>query len=291
MAVSDVVEQPASLASSGAAHEELVIHPPRRWGALAPGEIWRHRELLFFLLKRDLSIRYKQSLLGISWAVGQPLALALIFWVFFGRLAKVPSEHIPYPVFSLAALVSWNFVSQGVTQASVSLVADSNLLSKVYFPRLVLPLARVASLGVDAAIGVVVLGLFMVGYAIAPPIQVLLLPAFLALAAVVAFSLGSYLAAINVKYRDVQVAVPLLVQMWLFLTPVVYPASLVGGAWKYVYALNPMVAVVTGTRWALLDSPAPSLSTVLIAVGVAGGLLVGSLVYFRRVEHFFADVI
>jgi lipopolysaccharide transport system permease protein len=290
MAVSDVVEQ-SSLASSGEVHEELVIRPPRRWGALAPGEVWRHRELLFFLLKRDISIRYKQSLLGVSWAVGQPLALALIFWVFFGRLAKVPSEHIPYPVFSLAALVSWNFVSQGVTQASVSLVADSNLLSKVYFPRLVVPLAKVGSLAVDAAIGVGVLAVFMLGYTIAPPIQVLLLPAFLALAAVVAFSLGSYLAALNVKYRDIQVAVPLLVQMWLFLTPIVYPASLVGGLWRYVYALNPMVAVVTGTRWALLDTPAPSVATVLIAVGVAAVMFVGALVYFRRVEHFFADVI
>jgi lipopolysaccharide transport system permease protein len=291
MASADVLEQQTPLSSAGEAGHELVIRPPGRWSPLALGDVWQHRELLYFLTKRDLSIRYKQSILGVTWAVGQPLALALIFWVFFGRLAKVPSDGIPYPVFSLAALVSWNFVSQAVTQGAASLVADSNLLSKVYFPRLVVPLGRVASLGVDALIALCVLAVFMIGYAIAPPLQVLLLPAFLLLGAIVAFSLGSFLAALNVRYRDVSVAVPLMVQMWLFLTPVVYPASLVGGAWKYVYALNPMVTVVTGARWSLLDTPAPPIGQVCISVGVALFLLVGSLTYFRRVEHFFADVV
>jgi lipopolysaccharide transport system permease protein len=270
---------------------ELVIRPPAKWGSLALGDVWQHRELLFFLTKRDLSIRYKQSLLGVAWAVAQPLALACIFWVFFGRLAGIGSEGIPYPVFSLAALVPWNFVSQGVTQGAASLVADSNLLSKVYFPRLVVPMARVASLAVDAVIALGVLAVFMIGYSVAPPVQVLLLPVFLALGAVVAFALGALFAAINVKYRDVSVAVPLLVQMWLFLTPVVYPASLVGGAWQYVYALNPMVAVVSGARWAVLGTPAPSGGTIAISVAVALALLVGGLVYFRRVEHYFADVV
>lgn len=291
MAVSEVVEQPSPLASAGEPEHELVIRPPRRWGALALSDVWQHRELLYFLVKRDLSIRYKQSLLGVAWAVGQPLALALIFWIFFGRLAKVPSQGIVYPVFSLAALVSWNFVSQGVTQGAASLVADQNLLSKVYFPRLVVPLARVGSLAVDAAVGLIVLAVFMAGYRIAPPLQVLTLPAFFLLGTVVAVSAGSFLAAINVRYRDVAVAVPLLVQMWLFLTPVVYPASLVGGNWRYVYAANPMVAVVSGSRWALLGTPGPSVSTVAISVGVAAAMLVGALVYFRRVEQFFADVI
>jgi lipopolysaccharide transport system permease protein len=280
MSAAGVTEQP-----------ELVIRPPRPWGSLALLDVWQHRELLYFLCKRDISIRYKQSLLGVSWAVMQPLALACIFWVFFGRLAKVPSEGVPYPVFSLAALVSWNFVSQAVTQGASSLVADSNLLAKVYFPRLVVPLARVASLAVDAVVALCVLAVFMAAYRIAPPIQVLLLPAFLALGAVVAFALGSFFAAVNVRYRDVSVAVPLLVQMWLFLTPVVYPASLVGGKWQYVYSANPMVAVVSGARWAILGTPAPSAGQIAISVAVAAMMLVGSLVYFRRVEQFFADVV
>jgi lipopolysaccharide transport system permease protein len=290
MTAGDVVEQ-VPLVAAGERDHELVIRPPGRWGKLALSDVWEHRELLYFLTKRDISIRYKQSLLGVVWAVAQPLSLALIFWVFFGRLANVSSDGVPYPVFSLAALISWNFASQGVTQAASSLVADQNLLSKVYFPRLVVPLARISSLAVDACVALGVLAAFMIGYAIAPPIQVLLLPAFLALGAVVAFGLGTFFAAINVKYRDVAVAVPLLVQMWLFLTPVVYPASLVGGAWQYVYALNPMVAVVGGARWALLDTPAPSTASLLISIAVAVVVLIGALAYFRRVEQFFADVI
>jgi lipopolysaccharide transport system permease protein len=291
MAIAEDVGQQTPLASAGGPEHELVIRPPAKWGSLALGDVWAHRELLFFLTKRALSIRYKQSLLGVAWAVAQPLALACIFWLFFGRLAGVGSDGVPYPVFSLAALVPWNFVSQGVTQGAASLVADSNLLSKVYFPRLVVPTARIASLAVDAVIALCVLAIFMAAYAVAPPIQILALPAVLALGAVVAFSLGALFAAVNVKYRDVSVAVPLLVQMWLFLTPVVYPASLVGGAWQYVYSLNPMVAVVSGVRWAVLGTPGPSVASVAISAGVALCLLVGGLVYFRRVEHYFADVI
>jgi lipopolysaccharide transport system permease protein len=291
VATPDAVQQQMPLHAAGDPDSELIIRPPRAWGQLALSDVWQHRELLYFLTKRDLSIRYKQSVLGVTWAVAQPLALALIFWVFFGRLANVPSDGIPYPVFSLAALVAWNFVSQGVTQASSSLVADQNLLSKVYFPRLVLPLARIGSLAVDTLVALGVLAVFMAGYGIAPPVEVLLLPAIMLLGALIAFGLGTFFAALNVRYRDIAVAVPLMVQMWLFLTPVVYPASLVGGAWEYVYALNPMVAVVTSARWALLGSEAPSIGMVAIALGVTVMLCLGALVYFRRVEQFFADVI
>lgn len=276
---------------AGEGDHVLVIRPPRRWSRLTVGDVWEHRELLYFLAKRDISIRYKQSVLGVAWAVAQPLALAMIFWIFFGRLAGVSSAGVPYPVFALAALVSWNFVSQGVTQAASSLVADQNLLSKVYFPRLVVPLARVASLAVDAVIALLVLAIFMIGYGIVPPVQIVALPAFLALGALVAFGLGTFFAAINVRYRDVAVAVPLLVQMWLFLTPVVYPSSLVGGAWQYVYALNPMVAVVGGTRWALLDTALPSTISIAISLVVTLVVAIGALLYFRRAEQFFADVI
>jgi lipopolysaccharide transport system permease protein len=291
MAAADVAQSAPPVAHAGEPGAELVIRPPGRWGGLGLGELWAYRELLYFLCRRDVVIRYKQSLLGITWAVLQPLALALIFWLFFGRLAKVPSDGIPYPVFSLGALVAWNFVSQAVTQAAQSLVADANLLAKVYFPRLVVPIAKILSLVIDLSVALLVLAIFMAGYGIAPPLQILLLPLFLALGAIVAFGFGSFLAALNVKYRDVAVVVPLFVQMWLFLTPVVYPASLVGGAWKYVYAINPMVAVVSGARWALFDAPPPTWGQVGLAVAVALGTLGAAIAYFRRTERFFADIV
>src|SRR4051794_613160 len=273
MATADVAQSPPPVAHAGDPGSVLVIRPPGRWSALGLKELWDYRELLYFLCKRDILIRYKQSLLGVSWAVLQPLALACIFWVFFGRLAKLGSDGIPYPVFSLGALVAWNFVSQAVTQSAQSLVADANLLAKVYFPRLVVPIARILSLTVDMVVALLVLAVFMVAYTVSPPPQVVLLVAFLLLGAFVAFGSGTFLAALNVRYRDVAVIVPLLVQMWLFLTPVVYPASLVGGAWKYVYALNPMVAVVTGARWALFDTPPPTWGQVAISIAVTLAML------------------
>lgn len=290
--MAEVLDRPlTSVAAAGERGDVLTIRPPTRWGTFALSDVWHHRELLFFLCKRDLQIRYKQSLLGVAWAVMQPVALALIFWVFFGRLASVPHENVPYPVFSLAALVAWNFCSMAVTQASGSLVADANLLAKVYFPRLVVPIAKIGSIAVDMVVALGVLAIFMIGYGIAPAPQVVLLPLFLLLGAFVAFGFGTFFAALNVKYRDIQVAVPLVVQMWLFLTPVVYPASLVGGAWQYLYAVNPLVAVVSGARWAILGTKAPSVATILISVGVTIALVVGALVYFRRTERYFADVI
>jgi lipopolysaccharide transport system permease protein len=286
-----VVEQQAPLASAGASGHELVIRPPGRWGGLALSELWAYRELLYFLTKRDIQIRYKQSLLGISWAVAQPLGLAIVFYIFFGKLAKVPSQGLPYPVFALGALVAWNFSSQSVSQAAASLVSDANLLSKVYFPRLLVPLAKVGSLAVDLVVAIFVLAIFMAAYTIVPPVQILVLPVFLLLGALVGLGAGTFLAALNVRYRDVSVGLPLLLQIWLFITPVVYPASLVHGAWQYVYALNPMVTVVSGSRWALFGTPAPPATGVVISVAVAALTAVVALVYFRRVERFFADII
>lgn len=269
----------------------LIIRPPGRWGVLSMREVWAYRELLYFLMKRDILIRYKQSLLGVSWAVFQPLALALIFWVFFGRLANIPHEGVPYPVFALGALVAWNFVSQAITQGSTSLVGDANLLAKVYFPRLIVPVAKVLSLTLDLAVALLVLAVFMAAYGVVPGAEALTLPLWLLLGLLVAVGAALVFSALNVRYRDTGLVVPLLAQMGLFLTPVVYPASLVPERWEWLYSLNPMVAVVSGTRWALFGTPAPSAVTILGAVGVTLGLLLFALAYFRRVERFFADVV
>jgi lipopolysaccharide transport system permease protein len=275
-----------------ATHEPVVIRPPTRWGSLGLREVWQARELLYFLVRRDILVRYKQSVLGILWAVGQPLALALIFWVFFGQLAGIkPSNGLPYPVFAFAALVPWMFVSQGVSQAAQSLVADANLLAKIYFPRLALPLAKVGALLVDMGIALFVLLLLMLLFGIGIVPQILTLPLFLLIGVVTAVGVGTLFAAANVRYRDVTVVVPLLVQVWLFATPVVYPATLVHGALQYVYALNPMVSVVTGARWALLDASAPKVGQVAISAGVAVAILGAALLYFRRTQQYFADIV
>jgi lipopolysaccharide transport system permease protein len=275
-----------------ASTEPVVIHPPKRWGSLGLREVWQSRELLYFLVRRDILVRYKQSVLGILWAVGQPLALALIFWIFFGQLAGIkPSNGLPYPVFAFAALVPWMFVSQGVTQAANSLVGDANLLAKIYFPRLALPLAKLGALLVDMGIALVVLLVLMLLFGIGVVPQILTLPLFLAIGIVTALGVGTLFAALNVRYRDVTVVVPLLVQVWLFATPVVYPATLVHGALQYVYALNPMASVVTGARWALLDATPPVAGTVAISAAVAFTLLGVALLYFRRTQHYFADIV
>jgi lipopolysaccharide transport system permease protein len=216
------------------------IRPPTRWGSSSLRELGGYRELLYFLAKRELQIRYKQSLFGVAWAVLQPLVYAFVFALFFGRLAEVPSEGVPYTVFALAALVPWLFVSQGTAQAAASLVADANLLGKVYFPRLAIPLAKVLSFLVDLVIALAVLAVFVALYGESPSRGLLLMPLFLALAFVTVTGAGLLLATLNVRYRDVGLAVPVLVQLWLFATPVVYPGSLITGGWQYVYAANPI---------------------------------------------------
>jgi homopolymeric O-antigen transport system permease protein len=270
---------------------ETTIRPPGRWGRLGLRELWAARELLYFMTKRDLQIRYKQSFFGVGWAVLQPLALTGIFALFFGRLANVPSEGLPYPVFALAGLVPWIFVASSTMQAALSLVEDANLLSKVYFPRLVIPIAKSLSLLVDLVLSLVVLTLFAIAYDVAITPRAFALVAFLLLALVTALGVGISLAAVNVKYRDVALAVPLLVQAWLFATPVIYPGSLITGALKVVYSLNPMVSVIDGVRWALLGTPAPNWLGVAVSCSVAVLVLVGGIQYFRRTEAFFADLV
>jgi len=285
-----VVERQTSLASTGLAHD-VVIRPPGRWGDLRLGELRAYRELLYFLTKRELQIRYKQSLFGVAWAVLQPLAMMAIFSIFFGHLAGLPSEGIPYPVFAFSALVPWTFVAQATSQAALSLVSDANILSKVYFPRLLVPTARVLSLLVDFAIATTVLFGLMALYGLTPDWTAVALVPLALLALVTALGVGTFLATLNVRYRDVALAVPLGLQLWLFATPVVYPANLVTGVWEYVYALNPMVSVVSGTRWALLGTDAPALGAVAISVTAATVILCVALLYFRRAERFFADII
>jgi lipopolysaccharide transport system permease protein len=277
--------------STPAVSTELVIEPPRRWAGLGLRELWSYRELLYFMTKRELQIRYKQSIFGVSWAVVQPILYSFVFALFFGTLADVPSDGFPYPVFALAAMVPWMFVSQAATQGAGSLVADSNLLGKVYFPRLVIPLAKTLSLLLDLAIAICVLSVMVVVYGAEPTIGLLAVPGLILLGAATATGVGTGFGALNVMYRDVTVATPLLVQLWLFASPIAYPTSLIPGNWQYVYALNPMVTVIDGMRWAFLGADAPSAGVALCSTAGALVILTAGVLYFRRTERFFADVV
>jgi lipopolysaccharide transport system permease protein len=268
----------------------IIIEPSRNWVALNWQELWAYRELFYFLIWRDIKVRYKQTALGAAWAVIQPFFTMVVFSLFFGKLAEVPSDGIPYPIFSYTALLPWTFFANGLTQASNSVVASANLITKVYFPRLIIPLARILSGLLDFAIAFVVLLGMMLFYNIRPTAAVIWLPLFLLLAVVTALSVGLWLAALNVRYRDIRYVVPFLTQVWLFATPVAYPSSLLSGYWRILYGLNPMVGVVEGFRWALLGSnpPGPMLGVSAIAATL---LLISGVYYFRRMEETFADTI
>jgi homopolymeric O-antigen transport system permease protein len=278
---------------------ELVLRPPGRWSPLKLRELWTHRELIYFLTKRELQVRYKQSVFGVSWAVLQPLVFAFIFALFFGVVLKVQTPgDLPYAVFAVAGIVPWLFTAQAITNGSVSLVQDADLISKVYFPRLALPISKALSLLIDLAIalGVVLVVTAIYGVGIASTFW--LVPAFLLLGVITAFAIATLLAAVNVKYRDVQVVVPMLVQVMFFASPVLYGGTQVGDqagkAWSYIYAINPMASVLDGMRWALYGgtaSPYPGTVNILISVASAAVILLGALIYFRRTEQFFADVI
>lgn len=273
-----------------AAEQVTRIRPSRGWVALKLREVWEYRELLYFLVWRDVKVRYQQTVLGAAWAIIQPVMTMVVFSIFFGRLANVPSDGIPYPIFSFTALVPWTFFANGLANAANSLVGSSNLLKKVYFPRLVIPIAAVLAGVVDFALAFGVLIGLMLFYGIVPTGNVVWLPLFLALALVTALGVGLWLAALNVEYRDIRYVVPFLTQFWLFATPIAYPSSLLSEPWRTVYGLNPMVGVVEGFRWALLGTnTAPG---VMAAVSFVAALviLVSGAFYFRRVEKGFADV-
>jgi lipopolysaccharide transport system permease protein len=273
---------------------EVVIVPPARWRAFDFGELWAHRELIYFLTKRELQIRYKQSFFGISWAVLQPLVFAFIFALFFGVVVKIQTPgDVPYAVFAVVGIVPWLFFSTAIQTGAGSLVQDSDLIAKVYFPRLALPLSKGLSLLIDLAIALVVVVAVTLLYGVEIAATAFLVPAFLVLGVITAFALSTLLSAINVKYRDVQVVVPMLIQVLFFASPVLYSGTTIGdtswSGWSYIYSLNPMASVIDGTRWALIDQPYPGTVNILISIGSALVLLVGSLIYFRRAENFFAD--
>jgi lipopolysaccharide transport system permease protein len=280
-----------SIAGQAGTTPVTIIRPPTGWAALRLADLWEYRELLYFLTKRELQIRYKQSVVGVSWAVLQPVMLAFIFAVFFGVLVEVPSDGHPYPLFAMSGLVPWLFVSQTVAQSAGSLVGDANLLTKVYFPRLVIPLAKALALLVDLVIALGVLLAVAVLYGEIPGPETLAIPLFLSVGLVTGVGLGILLAAANVQYRDIGLVTPLLIQVWLFATPVIYPGSLVTGNWQYVFALNPMVTVVDGVRWGLFGGSGPDPFVVGISTTVALALLAVGIAYFRRTELFFADIV
>jgi len=268
-----------------------VIRPSRGWVALKLGELWEYRELLYFLTWREVKVRYKQTVLGAAWAILQPMLTMLVFSLFFGKLAKVPSDQIPYPLFCLAGLVPWNFFANALAQSSNSLVANSNLISKVYFPRPTIPVSAVLSGAVDFTISFALLIVMMAFYHTAPTWRCVYLPLFFLLAFVTALGIGLWLSALNVEYRDVRYTIPFLTQFWMFATPIAYPSSLLSEPWRTVYGLNPMTGVVEGFRWTLIGTdtaPGPMLAASSLAAAL---MLVGGAYYFRRLEKTFADVV
>jgi lipopolysaccharide transport system permease protein len=281
---------PTLFAMSAGEPQIIRIRPSRGWVSLGLADLWEYHELVYFLLWRDIKVRYKQTVLGAGWAVLQPLAAMVVFSLFFGRLAHMPSDGIPYPLFSLAALVPWTFFANGMSQASVSIVTNQHLVTKVYVPRLAIPLATVLAGLLDLGIAGLVLVVVMLRWGRVPDAGALWVLPLSLLAVAAALGSGLWLAALNVRYRDVKYVVPFLTQLWLFMTPVAYPTSLLPVRWRAVYALNPMVGVVEGYRWALFGGAAP---TALIASSVAGALLmlVTGAMYFRRVERTFADIV
>lgn len=269
----------------------LVIRPAKGWSALDLAELWRYRELIYFLCWRDIKVRYTQTALGIAWAVIQPVFTMVIFSVFFGRLAGIPSDGLPYPIFAYCALLPWQLFAYSLTEASNSVVANQHLITKVYFPRLVIPLSAVLASLVDFVIAFVVLIGMIWYYHIIPTQAVWMLPLFVLLAVSLALGMGLWLSALNVRYRDVRYALPFLAQAWLFATPIAYPSSLVPEQWRALYGLNPMAGVVEGFRWALLGTAGTSGALLTVSVFATFAILLSGLYYFRRMERTFADTV
>ena len=268
-----------------------VIKPSKGWVSLKLRDLWEYRELLYFLTWRDIKVRYKQTALGAMWAIIQPFFTMVVFSLFFGKLAKIPSDGIPYPLFAYAALVPWSFFANGLSQSSNSLVGSANLITKVYFPRLIIPVASVLSGIIDFAIAFIVFIGMALFYGIYPTAAVVLLPFFLLLGLVTALGVGLWLSALNVRFRDVRYIIPFLTQFWLFATPIAYPSSLLSEPWRTVYGINPMVGVVEGFRWALLGTDTAPSAIIFVSALTAMGLLISGVFYFKRVEKYFADII
>lgn len=267
------------------------IEPSTGFVQLKLRELWEYRELFYFLIWRDIVVRYKQTALGVAWAVIQPVMTMVVFSIFFGKLGKMPSDNLPYPIFSFAALVPWTLFANGLTQGTNSLVGSSNLIKKVYFPRLIIPTATVMAGIVDFAIALGVLVIMMIGYGIVPTVNIVWLPVFLILTLVTSLGVSLWLSALNVRYRDVKYVIPFLVQIWLFATPIAYSSSLLSEPWKTVYGLNPMVGVVEGFRWALLGTDSSPGMMVMVSGIAAFVMMFTGVIYFRKMEKTFADVV
>jgi lipopolysaccharide transport system permease protein len=268
-----------------------VIRPRRAFGDLGLGAVWEYRDLLWFLMRRDIQLRYRQTALGVSWALLQPVATMAIFTIFFGRFGKMPSDGLPYSLFALCGLVPWQLFVFALTESSNSLVANKNLVTKIYFPRLIIPLAAVLAGLVDFVIAFVLLIGMMAYYGRFPGVGVLFLPLFLLLAVVTALAVGLWLSALNVQYRDVRYALPFLTQFWFFASPIAYPSSVVPLKWQPLVGLNPMSGVVEGFRWALLGTARPPTTLMAVSAAAAVFLLVWGIGYFQRMERTFADVV
>lgn len=267
------------------------IEPSKGWVSLKLKELWEYRELLYFLIWRDVKVRYKQTVLGAAWAIIQPFFTMVVFSLFFGRLAKVPSDGIPYPIFTYAALVPWTFFANGLNQASNSLVNSANLIKKVYFPRLAIPIATVLSGIVDFVLAFITLIGMMVYFGFVPTTNVFWLPLLLLLALIISLGVSLWLSAMNVQFRDVRYIIPFLTQLWLFATPIAYPSSLLSEPWRTIYGLNPMVGVVEGFRWALLNTDTAPGPMIIVSSFITMLLLISGALYFRRLEKSFADVV
>jgi len=268
-----------------------VIRPGKGFTNLELRAVWQFRELLYFLVWRNVKVRYKQTIIGSAWAIIQPLMAMLIFTVIFGGFAKIPSDGLPYSIFAYTALLPWGYFSQAVTGSSASLIGNSNLVRKVYFPRLIIPMAEVAAPLIDFFVAFLALLVMMAWFGIAPRWSVLALPLFLLLALMTAFAVGLWLSALNARYRDVGHAVPFLMQIWLYASPVVYPVSLIPEKWRLLYSLNPMVGVIEGFRWTLLGKEVPAVGVIAVGAAVVVALLLGGIIFFKRMEQTFADVI
>ncbi|WP_454717233.1 ABC transporter permease [Caulobacter segnis] len=267
------------------------IRPATGWARVNVAELWQARELLYILALREVKVRYKQAAIGVGWAILQPVLAVLIFSAIFGHFAKMPTGDTPYIVFAFCAVLPWTYFSEAVRRSSMGLVSDSELIRKVYFPRLILPLALVSAPLVDFLAGMVVLLALLVVYGITPTPFFLLLPVFLAIALALALSVGLWLGPLSVRYRDVMHALPFMIQVWLYATPVAYPASIVPERWRLLYSLNPMVGVIEGFRWALLGTSHPDFRAMAISVAFIAVSLTLGLVYFRKMERSFADLI
>ncbi|MGE3818185.1 MAG: ABC transporter permease [Isosphaeraceae bacterium] len=291
MTIAEETSQTAAASHPIEARQGIRIEPVSGWARLQLSELWRYRELAMFLVWRDVKVRYKQTALGASWAILQPFFTMLVFSIFFGRLARIPSDGVPYPLYAFAALVPWTYFSVAMSLSSNSLVGSANLIKKVYFPRLLVPISVVLSGLVDLGMAFLMLLAMMAYYGVAPGPGLAIAPLFILLSVATALGVGLWLSALNVEYRDVRYVVPFLTQFWMFATPIAYPSSLVPPSWRAAYGLNPMVGVIDGFRWAVVGAPELSATTLAASTTSALALLVSGAFYFRRMERTFADMI